>query len=67
MRWWEIPYAYVPSMFSGTTDEMTIFERVLNTIATLVMDPLYSLVLLPKQQALLAEYFANAPPLDSLF
>lgn len=60
------PYAYVPTTFMALTDEMTFFQRVKNTVMSIVMSSLFSIFGLRQQRNLLQEYFPEAPPLDDM-
>lgn len=60
------PYAYVPTRFTGLTDEMTFFERIQNTLISLFTDITHYTVHVPAQEKLLQQYFPNAPPLQEL-
>lgn len=60
------PFAYVPNTFGGFIDEMTFFQRVQNTVFTLLTNFLANLIFMHKQRKVLEEHFPDAPSLDDL-
>lgn len=60
------PYAYVPVQVVPFSDEMTFFQRLLNSVISLSVAPVYTYLSLPVQDRLLHRFFPNAPPVDDL-
>lgn len=60
------PYAYVPTRFAAFTDEMTFFDRIQNTLISLLTGITHYTIHIPAQEKLLHQYFKGVPPLQEL-
>lgn len=60
-------YSHVPTIFSPLTEDMTFFERVLNTLCGLASEALNTLMFYPQLRDVHKKYFPDAPPLDKLY
>lgn len=61
------PYSYVPHILSPYTDNMSFFQRVLNSLIGISMDLLTNIILIPQYKTLSKQYFPDAPPLEELY
>lgn len=60
------PYSYVPNPLSPFTENMTFYERVVNTLMGLGMEIITDFVLHPQYKALSKTHFPEAPPFEEL-
>ena len=57
---------YVPSIVTSYTDRMTLSQRVLNTVATHMLNFFQDHVIFPLIQPTIDEFFPQSPPLSAL-